>query len=234
MQVVPLDFMPLHHKKLSSSLAKKKKSARTGIVYDPYFQVGCPGNHGMEGIHFELMLPQVFVHVASAHIRRRLATPRADRAHTSTSIVLEGTPSAIAEVTKPLSANSDRWLLRKTKGGGSPRNVKICNVKAPNNNNAANRQEFLSERERSSNSVNMQLFESQPNRRPCRGRPPSLDQRSYKQVAGLTGCSAPCETRRSLLISGSKIANGPNLNQLHKIEIYLQRSLHSMNSYSMN
>jgi hypothetical protein len=118
MQVVPLDFVQLHLKKLSSSLAKKRyKSARTGIVYDPYFQVGCPGNHGMEGIHFELVLPQVFVHVASAHIRRRLATPRADRAHTSTSIVLEGTPSAIAEVTKPLSASSDRWLLRKTRGG---------------------------------------------------------------------------------------------------------------------
>ena len=64
-----------------------------------------------------------------------------------------------------------------------------------------NRQEFLSERERSSNPFNLLLSESRPNRRPCRGRPPPLDRQSYKPVAHLAGCSAPCETRHSLLVS---------------------------------
>jgi hypothetical protein len=37
-----------------------------------------------------------------------------------------------------------------------------------------------------------------PNRRPCRGGPPSLDRRSYKRVADLVGCSTPCKTRHSV------------------------------------
>jgi hypothetical protein len=45
------------------------------------------------------------------------------------------------------------------------------------------------------------LLGSRPNRLSCRGRPPSLDQRSYKRVAHLAGCSAPCETQHTLLIS---------------------------------
>jgi hypothetical protein len=44
-------------------------------------------------------------------------------------------------------------------------------------------------------------LESQPNRRPCRRRPPSLDRQSYKRVADLEGCTTPCETRHSLLVS---------------------------------
>jgi hypothetical protein len=45
------------------------------------------------------------------------------------------------------------------------------------------------------------LLDSQPNLQPCRGRPPSLDQLRYKQVAYLAGCCAPSETRHLLLIS---------------------------------
>ena len=74
---------------------------------------------------------------------------------------------------------------------------------------------FLSERKsdpkRSSNPFNLQLFEiqveSQLNTRPCRGpargRPPTLHRRSYNRVADLAGrgCSVPCETHHSLLVS---------------------------------
>jgi hypothetical protein len=45
------------------------------------------------------------------------------------------------------------------------------------------------------------LLESRPIHRPCRERLPTLDRQSYKRVAHLVGCSIPCETRHSLLVS---------------------------------
>jgi hypothetical protein len=68
-----------------------------------------------------------------------------------------------------------------------------------------NRQEFLSERERSSNLFNLLLLESRPIHRPCRERLPTLDRQSLTQVPDLAGCSTPCETRHSLLLLVSEL-----------------------------
>ena len=63
-------------------------------------------------------------------------------------------------------------------------------------------------------------LESPPNCRSCRGKPPSLDRQSYKRVANLAECSAPCKTRHSPLVSGYLRRHIPN--QLRK---YIERSL---------